>query len=290
MTDMLLSRDQLCATMLAPWNWQIVSSLCPPDITPVDGRLHPIALQVAAVHYDPCPQISIFLQGEGVVCIGKTVYPCKPGSVFFVDAFEHHSYHFNDLQSPADLYRINVLHGYYVVRYWPHREGEMIETVSQDDILTDIEAGVLLGKQMEDLRHSTLAPTHVRTRLVAATAVLAGAIAERHLLRRQRERGDFQREVVEAVRRHIVETLDREQTLDDLARVAGYSKYHFARVFRQETGQSVHEYVDTCRLARMGKLEGEGKSQKQIAAALGFSSPTAFAKWRRKQRDRGYSA
>lgn len=52
------------------------------------------------------------------------------------------------------------------------------------------------------------------------------------------------------VQLHIQRHLDDPLTLDDLARVACFSPYHFHRVFRGMVGESVGEYVRRLRLER----------------------------------------
>jgi transcriptional regulator GlxA family with amidase domain len=62
-----------------------------------------------------------------------------------------------------------------------------------------------------------------------------------------------------------------------LAHQAGTSGRNLARLFRQQTGMSVGEYVETTRLdLARSLLEGADPSMKRIAAASGFSSAEAL--------------
>jgi transcriptional regulator GlxA family with amidase domain len=91
----------------------------------------------------------------------------------------------------------------------------------------------------------------------------------------------FQRNKMEAIRRHIQETGGVDASLDHLARVAGYSKFHFLRLFRQHTGRSVHECVNQSRLRKVEEQLADGLALKAIAVKLGFSCPAAFSRWYR---------
>ena len=71
----------------------------------------------------------------------------------------------------------------------------------------------------------------------------------------------------------------RGVTLDMLARISGYSKFHFLRLFQRCTGQTVHTYIDHCRRQRVEAMLQQGCAKKEIAAALGFSCPAAFSRW-----------
>lgn len=53
---------------------------------------------------------------------------------------------------------------------------------------------------------------------------------------------------------YIEENLDQQIRLDDVARTAGFSKYHFHRVFRSETGLPLQEYIRRRRLSGAAAL------------------------------------
>lgn len=59
--------------------------------------------------------------------------------------------------------------------------------------------------------------------------------------------------------------------LDDLAALAGLSRYHFIRVFREATGQSPHAYVTTRRLGLARRLLARGERPAEVAIACGFA-------------------
>ncbi len=67
--------------------------------------------------------------------------------------------------------------------------------------------------------------------------------------------------------------------LDELARRAGYSKYHFCRRFKAETGRTPWQYVLERRLEQARELLLDGRlSIKEIAARLGFPNADYFAR------------
>jgi AraC family transcriptional regulator len=75
--------------------------------------------------------------------------------------------------------------------------------------------------------------------------------------------------VVEYIDAH----LGREITLTALARIAGYSRSHFLRMFRTATGHTPHHYVLQLRLKRAQEFMRLGRmSLIDIAAHSGFSS------------------
>jgi len=65
--------------------------------------------------------------------------------------------------------------------------------------------------------------------------------------------------------------------LTELARQAGLSTYHFARAFKQATGETPHRYVLRCRIEAAQRLLSEGRgSLSQVAQAVGFASQAHF--------------
>jgi AraC-like DNA-binding protein len=67
-----------------------------------------------------------------------------------------------------------------------------------------------------------------------------------------------------------------------LAKNSGYTRFHFARIFRQITGGTVQDYIDQCRLKELEKLQKSKLLQKEISEKLGFENPRSYYKWRQK--------
>ncbi len=90
--------------------------------------------------------------------------------------------------------------------------------------------------------------------------------------------------VINAIVGHIRETGGRNLDIARLAYIAGYSKFHFAKVFKDVTGSSVLAFINLCRQEKFHELAAKGKNKKQISGELGFSSPAAFSRWLKNTR------
>ncbi len=78
---------------------------------------------------------------------------------------------------------------------------------------------------------------------------------------------------IKHVHEFIQANLDQPISLAQLAGIAGYSRMHFAVVFRQITGMRPHEYLTRARVERSRSLLlNSSLTIAQIAAAVGFSS------------------
>jgi AraC family transcriptional regulator len=86
--------------------------------------------------------------------------------------------------------------------------------------------------------------------------------------------------VLDHVQRHIGEPL----RLEDLARVACFSPYHFHRVFKALVGEPLNAFIKRLRLERAVYLlaHGDSPSLTDVAFACGFSSSSDFSRSFRK--------
>jgi AraC family transcriptional regulator len=71
----------------------------------------------------------------------------------------------------------------------------------------------------------------------------------------------------------VLNHLHQDLSLEQLAREAGFSPYHFARLFRQRTGQSPHQFVVQKRIEKVRQLLQETDTPLvEIALASGFAN------------------
>ncbi|PYR26459.1 MAG: hypothetical protein DMF98_08985, partial [Acidobacteria bacterium] len=83
------------------------------------------------------------------------------------------------------------------------------------------------------------------------------------------------RRVLEYMDAHFDEPL----TLESLARVAGLSVHHFARAFRQSTGEPPHQFLLRRRIERATEMLKQPELPlSEIALAVGFSDHSHFAR------------
>ena len=77
---------------------------------------------------------------------------------------------------------------------------------------------------------------------------------------------------------YIEEHLEEPLTVKQLADIAGYSEYHFVRVFKNHTTQTVKEYICRRRLFRSCDDIFAGERLIDVAIKYGWSSHSAFSK------------
>lgn len=92
--------------------------------------------------------------------------------------------------------------------------------------------------------------------------------------------GDAYADRVDLVADHIRTHLDGELTLDALARRAHFSPYHFHRIFKARTGETLGEFVRRARLERAVYLMrgAPGRTLTGIAYEVGYSAPSDLSR------------
>ncbi|MBM3115473.1 AraC family transcriptional regulator [Jeongeupia naejangsanensis] len=76
---------------------------------------------------------------------------------------------------------------------------------------------------------------------------------------------------------YVLARLDGEETLEQLADLAGASSRTLARRFRSETGLSFREWRQQARLIRALEILAQGEPLKKVAERLGYASQSAFS-------------
>ena len=77
----------------------------------------------------------------------------------------------------------------------------------------------------------------------------------------------------------IQRNLDEELSLEEYARVAHFSPYHFHRIFRGMVGESLHEHIRRLRLERAAtRLKRTDRAIVEIALEAGYDAHEAFTR------------
>jgi AraC family transcriptional regulator len=77
---------------------------------------------------------------------------------------------------------------------------------------------------------------------------------------------------------YMRERLGEDLGIDELASVAGSSRFHFCSAFRQATGHAPHQYLTALRIERARELLADpARRIIDIALEVGYQTPSAFA-------------
>lgn len=132
------------------------------------------------------------------------------------------------------------------------------------------------------LAEETLTPSFASDMLVNSLANMLVVDLARYFRRgggtRSRVKGGLAPWQLRRIEACLKDLNDTSVSIDRLAELCGISASHLMRAFKQTTGQTVHSYVDTIRLAKARQLLCETSLPlKVIAAELGFSTASSFS-------------
>jgi AraC-like DNA-binding protein len=115
------------------------------------------------------------------------------------------------------------------------------------------------------------------TIIALVTAVLRRAYD--HRLPQERPRAtDAHRDLVQRARASLLRSVDGNTGLSLIAAELGVSEFHLCRVFREQTGLTLHEFRREVRLrTALERLEDPNADLSRIALDLGFSSHSHFS-------------
>lgn len=95
----------------------------------------------------------------------------------------------------------------------------------------------------------------------------------------QRFTGGLAGQKLKRVMAFIAEDYESDLSLDDLARVAGMSTFHFAREFKRTTGTTPHQYLIKVRVDRAkAMLTGSEMPLVEVSSRSGFSHQSHFTR------------
>ncbi len=84
--------------------------------------------------------------------------------------------------------------------------------------------------------------------------------------------------LIESVSRYLDEHCREKITLQELGHLFGYHPFYLNRLFREQTGSTLHRFLMECRMNRArSMLASTGLSIREIADSLGFSSSAYFS-------------
>tara|TARA_R110001606_G_scaffold4492_2_gene20926 strand:+ start:2459 stop:3337 length:879 start_codon:yes stop_codon:yes gene_type:complete len=134
---------------------------------------------------------------------------------------------------------------------------------------------------MQKLRGALLAPDGVESTYLETLALVCvlelGRLSRVADYRDQPTQGSLSRRMEATIRSYIRDNLHTSITLEELAGIAGFSRFHFIRAFKTSFGTTPHQYLIRQRVTRSTELLVHSSlSLPEIAEEAGFTSQQQF--------------
>jgi AraC-like DNA-binding protein len=264
------------AVLLSPGAWSLVASGLPLPRQRIDTPAP------QPQHSHAHRELLIALSGDYGYGHPLSVVRCRPGTVLYFDRLELHDNGYRAGATDFCHLWCSITAANVLVR--EHRVLANGTSISRPLLLPDADEqlGGQLSASLDHWRtlpreHSALAHLHLSTVVatIAARVVEAG----------WREASGASSRAARAVAiasQHIRETNGVGISLDALAQLTCYSRFHFLRIFQEHAGCSLRDYLDRVRRSEVLRVRKLGASAKDAAQRVGFASPSAFSRWCRR--------
>lgn len=243
-------------------------------------HLRDTAGQERDFHFHEFDKIVIFISGGVDYSIEGTVYHLEPWDVLLV---RHHMIHKALIDRALPYDRIIIyIDSAYADRFAP--AGNLMECFAAAEkrhyclMRPDSAERELLGKCLERLEESMtdelFGAQLMRETMLTQLMVLLNRIMQSDTSYEQNN-VEYNEKIADVLS-YINENITRQLSVDELSAVSYLSRYHFMRLFKSQTGCTVHTYIRQKRLTLAARLLREGMSATAVSAECGFSDYSTF--------------
>lgn len=239
-------------------------------------HLRDTAGQERDFHFHDFDKIVLLLEGKVTYTVEDKDYELSPWSVLLV---KRHTIHRALIDKSAPYERVIIyLDGKYFDRLMPSaalmncfeladRQGQHLLRPEPEQIRELKQSLVSYEQAMADERFGAEA---MRDTLMVQLLVQIGRMGAASNSERRYD-GKIEKALC-----YINEHLAEKLSVESLAEQVYLSKYHFMRLFKAQTGDTVHAYIRQKRLLQAARLIREGTAANKAAADSGFADYSVF--------------
>jgi AraC-like DNA-binding protein len=272
--------------LLSPSTWHVVSSEIS-DLPVASPGFKYLNWVNENTHKHHNREIMFVLSGTSYHSLNGKIYYCKPGTIFLIDSNVEHDCYYPPFDNDIKHLWFSVLNktiftrGFYSITKGVGSGNNKLNLLFNNYNhfgLAFLQAWdeLLLNKHL-DSKFRCLCLKHAFENI----ALELCKDGFKTITMQQDEKKNRYKLIIATMVDHIKETGGKNLNIDKLALLAGYSKFYFARIFKEYTGYSVHTYIDIARIEKIKELTAKKLNKKQISYELGFSCPAAFSRWHR---------
>ena len=228
-------------------------------------------------HFHDFDKLVLLLSGRVEYLVESERYELRPGTVLLV---RHHAIHKALIDQSEPYERIILyLDRQYFDRTMP--EARLLDCFDQADrsgqwLLEPDEAQRREIRETLAAYERAAADKRYGAQAMCDTWIIQLLVQIGRLNAAQRRSEKSVDPKIREVLSYINENLSRELSVEELAERVYLSRYHFMRLFKEQTGSTVHAYVRQKRLLCAARLIREGVPANKAALDSGFGDYSAF--------------
>ena len=243
-------------------------------------HLRDTAGQERDFHFHEFDKIVILISGSVNYMVEGTDYSLKPWDILLV---RHHMIHKALIDVSVPYERIIIyLNSSYVERFAPN--GGLMDCFAAAEkrrfcLMRPDNGEIEKLKDSLDRLDASISDTEFGAELMRGTLLAQLMVQLNRIMQRDSSRENTTAEQcgkISAALSYINENITGKPSVDELAAMCYLSRYHFMRLFKQQTGCTVHNYIRQKRLVLAARLIREGMSASSAAAECGFTDYSAF--------------
>ncbi len=217
-------------------------------------------------------EILYVVEGSGKYVIEGAEYRIRPRTILFAPPFAYHSIQFD----PDTIYERYVLQFFASDLTPASRDFLFSLNKSLDGVGCYYAADALspaIFSIFDRFEYAEGLPENEKgefKKLLASEVVLLLSVATRESI--PRDEGELGARVIKYLNEHI----DKDVSLDKLAKRFFVSKYYLCRAFKKHNGISVHGYINQKRVMYAKQLIESGETASSAAYRVGFGDYSAF--------------
>ena len=233
------------------------------------------------IHWHTAMEIIMPMENNYIVVINKITYNLAKGDILIIPPGDLH-----ELFAPPtgsriilqfDFSIINDLKGFSSISPILLKPRVILHNNS-NDIYHEL-VGLLLGIKDEYFNNDVLSESFMYSKIIQFFVIIARKYMNTDnlfpdvKLNKQKEYIDKINSIFDYINNNLTEDL----TLDRIASIAGFSKFHFSRIFKQYTNLSYYEYLNQQRVKVASRLLLDPKlTVTDVAMQSGFCSISTF--------------
>lgn len=230
------------------------------------------------LHWHTAPEVIMPIENTYTVKSNKTTWVLNPGDIIIISPGELHS-----LEAPQTGTRAILQFDLSLIKYigvfemvFPFLYPCALITKSKFpetyDALREILVSVINSYNSENMFKESA----IYAQLINFFNIVFEQLIQNDNIANLSKQSDYMNKFF-YICNYISEHCDEPLTLESVAKTAGFSKFHFSRLFKQFTGSFYYDYLNQCRIKKAAESLGyPGVSITEAAMSCGFNSLSTF--------------